>query len=442
MAAALLLLMMSLFQGIPIAPQVGGNISGLLTDAEGKPAAGVRVSAMTRLESPGDVTAVALVSIVETDEQGRYTLESIPPGLYYILAGSVDRPTYFPGTQDMSSARVLQVTAGARMSGLDFVVSESSRRVPFVFMNSGSGVRYVRLPLRVVADAGVRVPVSTAAGPVTLEFERIPDRVIASVSIVGSESLLELHPGSTSEYRIRVRNLPEEYAVETVHYGSVDISAGLLRFSRASAITIGAIGPAELLTVKIGKFPVATPSARLGVRVTGIGRRSDTHPVYLSGRPATVFADGSFEFRGVPPGRHTIALIDAPGRARGTTIVVGDRDVEGVSLDDVAALPRDIQTPVSPQPAGTSPPGMTFSPVAIKGRVSDRLTREAPPSGQVYISGRNGPSYPLDTKGRFEIPRLLPGTYAVEVRVRGYSEVIREITVGIEDVNAEFEITK
>jgi hypothetical protein len=85
---------------------------------------------------------------------------------------------------------------------------------------------------------------------------------------------------------------------------------------------------------------------------------------------------------------------------------------------------------------------MTFSPVAIKGRVSDRLTREAPPSGQVYISGRNGPSYPLDTEGRFEIPRLLPGTYAVEVRVRGYSEVIREITVGIEDVNAEFEITK
>ena len=76
MAATLILL--ALLQGIPIAPQAGGTESGVVRTVEGKPAASVRVSAMTRQEPLQETGAIALASLAETDQEGRYTIENVP----------------------------------------------------------------------------------------------------------------------------------------------------------------------------------------------------------------------------------------------------------------------------------------------------------------------------------------------------------------------------
>ena len=433
----ILLFITALLQGIPIAPQASGTVSGVLKTVDGKPAAGVRVSAMTRQEPLQATAAVALASIAETDENGRYTIEGIPPGQYYIVAGSIDRPTYFPGTQDITSARVVQITAGARIAGFDFAVIDTSRRA----ISTRLGPSWLQVSLRVTAERGSRMPAVSPAGPLTLEFERAPDRITASAPATATQILLELQPaGTATEYRARIRNLPEGFFVSSMTYAGVDLRSGILSLPAAAALSssLGMVAAGDTLVVTIGEGA----RVRTGVRVTGIGRRSDSHPVVLSGNRGLVFSDGSFEFYDVPPGLHTIALIDSPGRALGTTIVVGDQDIDGVFLDEIAALPLNIQSPVPPAPAGDAAAGTKLPPVVLRGTVIDRMTRQPPPSGQIWISGRSSPSYALDAEGNFEIMGLLPGTYKLELQVAGYATVTRDLIVDVQNLRLDLEIEK
>src|SRR5688572_27464981 len=96
------LLVVALCVASVAAAQVGipnGTITGQVLARDGQPAVGVRVSAMA-VPDPGmpATGGTALVSLGMTDSAGRYRLESIPPGRYYVVAGFVDGPTYYPGT--------------------------------------------------------------------------------------------------------------------------------------------------------------------------------------------------------------------------------------------------------------------------------------------------------------------------------------------------------
>jgi hypothetical protein len=85
------------------------------------------MAAVARPDSPEQaVEGTAMAGIAETDERGRFTLENIPPGRYYIAAGRLDLQTFFPGTQNMAEAGVITVTAGAVVSDINFVLNNTS----------------------------------------------------------------------------------------------------------------------------------------------------------------------------------------------------------------------------------------------------------------------------------------------------------------------------
>src|SRR5437762_18922 len=87
---------------IPAQPQTppdrAGTISGSLHAKDGSPLVGVRVAAMV-IPDPGalDTDSLIYASLAKTDLQGRYRLESVPVGRYYLTAGFVTLPTYYPG---------------------------------------------------------------------------------------------------------------------------------------------------------------------------------------------------------------------------------------------------------------------------------------------------------------------------------------------------------
>src|SRR5688572_31646184 len=97
-----------------------GTISGQIATREGRPAAGVRVSAMAVPETGTQAGSTnSLVGIGMTDEGGRYRLENIPPGRYYVVAGLVDSPTYYPGVPTANGATSLSVLSGTPITGIN-----------------------------------------------------------------------------------------------------------------------------------------------------------------------------------------------------------------------------------------------------------------------------------------------------------------------------------
>src|SRR5687768_4405320 len=91
-----------------------GTVTGRLLNQDGSAAAKVRVSAMSIPETSNGGPAVpTLMTLTETDNDGRYRLAEVPVGRYYIVAGFVDSPTYYPRGSELSGARPVNVTIKA-----------------------------------------------------------------------------------------------------------------------------------------------------------------------------------------------------------------------------------------------------------------------------------------------------------------------------------------
>src|SRR5689334_7601887 len=97
-----------LLLGLWLQVQPVGIVTGRVVSPTGVPAVGVRVVAMSVGDATDPRAPTVFDSLSQTDEMGRFRLE-VPPGRYYIAAGSVQSPTYFPETADIKAARVVAV---------------------------------------------------------------------------------------------------------------------------------------------------------------------------------------------------------------------------------------------------------------------------------------------------------------------------------------------
>jgi TonB family protein len=124
-------------------------LSGRLTTIQGDPMAGVRVAALEtaypRLNIP---------SQSETDSNGRFRLENVPPGEYFIVADPFTSPSYYPGTGNRDDSRRVTVAAGATVSNLDFTFVRTSGILRAVRTPSQGGPRFSGV-LRDTNGAGI-----------------------------------------------------------------------------------------------------------------------------------------------------------------------------------------------------------------------------------------------------------------------------------------------
>jgi hypothetical protein len=83
-----------------------GVVTGRLVSVEGKPAVGIRVAAVAVSSSNSVHSDAAIMVLAQADNGGRYRLEGVPPGSYYIMAGHLDSPSYYPVSR-ISPSRLL-----------------------------------------------------------------------------------------------------------------------------------------------------------------------------------------------------------------------------------------------------------------------------------------------------------------------------------------------
>jgi hypothetical protein len=444
-----------MLQGIPV--QQGGKVTGTLRDSQGMPLPGVRMAAVTRGASSDDpASGVAMAGLAETDEQGRFTLEDIPPGRYSIAAGRLDLQTYYPGTQSLANATILTVGAGGTVSGINFVLNDTSLGRTPGFPNLAPIITAV-IPVSVNSDNGGRMPTSADGKFLSLRLESTS--VLLNLPIEGGSFVV---PGPVAtDFRVAVENLPDGFEVKSIRYGSTSIPQGVFTLTAANFATIrsssrtlnsGILNPSNALALASASgslVPAVTPPSPLSITIGETGRLStssvhvsgyagtDRRRVYISGTPGIVFSDGSFEFRDVPPGRHLIASVGASGPLA-TVVIVGPQNLSKVELNEINLLPDDFRDPKAPMPAGDLPPGTIAAPVRITGTIIEETSKQPITEGEMIIrSGSYSRTIAIDENGRFETFKLLPGTYELRLQIFGHSSVAPTVTIEDKDINLE-----
>lgn len=172
-----------------------GSLDGTVRTADGRPVSGIRVSAMRTDATDDDLRALA--SLEKTDALGRYRLENIPPGTYYVTAGRMDMPTFHPGTLEIAKATIVSISAGMTGTGIDVVLHEISTALPPAFQSNG-GRRLATAAASLVAVAKenkvagrrVQLRASPAAGYVASSWT---DEELATRIALTEEQVRQIH---------------------------------------------------------------------------------------------------------------------------------------------------------------------------------------------------------------------------------------------------------
>jgi hypothetical protein len=203
-----------------------GVVTGVIRIQGGAVAAGVRVGAVP----VDDVAGASMVSVVETDASGRYRLTNIPEGRYYIVAGRIATPTYYPGGSDRAAAKEIIVEAARVHASVDFAVPPGNNRPPPppppIAYQPGEMEAYKAATVEPGADNRLRL---------LLQFEQrypksvyLPEVFAATMEIYAAKRL----PAEASVYGNKALKLNPRDAVV------------LLQFSRLHALVNGDFGTA------------------------------------------------------------------------------------------------------------------------------------------------------------------------------------------------------
>jgi len=300
-----------------------GTVSGTLKTPAGAPAAGVRIGLIAVPDATAKPSEASVyVSFAETDKQGRYRLDSVPPGRYYLTAGQVASPTYYPAGLNRESATVLAVPQGTALSGYDFTFVPSPQ--PAVPARGGGTVV---VNGRIVADDGNPLPA-------------VPLRVVLRPNGGGPTSVLPLAGSfqtriTADEYEVSLEGLPLGYALKSIAYGNTAVPSGPVRLD-------GSTGRDLLLTLAVTPL-AAIQGVKVSGKVTNTAKEWDIANRILRLQSAfpngptletSLKGDSTFEFPKVPAGIYKATIGGLlEGVVSFPSLTVAANDVGDVTID-------------------------------------------------------------------------------------------------------------
>jgi len=304
-------------------------------------------------------SGTALLSIGTTDNQGRYRLENVLPGRYYITAGFVDLPTYYPGVSAVSGATVVNVLPGTSVTGINFAAANTlgvavSGRVRRLTGSGGVGGQLVRM-----IGGSSSIQQATTAADGTFQFQRVLPGTYQLSSAAG-------RPNQPLSVVVGDQNIA---GLEFIVIPTVTVTGN---------IAIEGNGPRPRIQLQLAPF------------------RGTSQTTGMSTQP-----DGTFRAI-VPEGDYRVSWSNLPVGHEIKSITAGSVDLLSTALKVSADAPPE---PIKILLAVDGNPW-----VKVSGRVTNlgsnrTLTLTGPNVDQIQVT--------LNPDGTFEIPQALPGTYQV-----------------------------
>jgi hypothetical protein len=395
-----------LIQGL-LRPQADqGVITGEVRSLNGAPAAGVRVAALEAPPAGEPITSVSIMaSLAQTDSNGRYRLEGIPPGRYYIVAGAVDFPTFFPGVPSPARATALTVTRGATLAGVDFPLAAAG---PFAV--SGRVIdrdanSYVSLtgPEQLVGEIvanGQFVFPRVRPGAYTLRLI-VGDSPLAGTNVLRTLTMLPVVGLTTAG--LVVSSMP--IIVDDRDITGLEITGSSVRLTGRADVEDG--GPLVSLDLALAGISAAALSQDVRVNLDGNGVFTTVLPV----------------------GEYRVLARPSPDIYRVDSFTSGAVDL----LKEPLKISKGASTSLAVKLAVAQPPLW----VKVSGRVTGMEYLPPDHGPRVVLSGGAVPSYyeaTISADGSYTLPRVLRGTYTVTAPG---SEYVRSQTVVLEGSNIE-----
>jgi len=421
----------STVEGIDFSLSLGGVITGRITDSDGNPVIGQRVSikSLDEKDAPSGVEAAAATMgdrMYATDDRGIYRIFGLRPGRYIVSSGKDSdfvnaffsrRPsrvqTYYPGVTTESKATPVQVTAGSEATGIDIQFSNPDKG----FLVSGR-----------VVDAEKGIP--------------IPNAMVGySKALKSSDTGLDVHVGDTQVVEslgapggFTVTNDKGEYSFSAVSPGNYKLEAQSIGAFSGGGDSQFYADPVnfEVKSSNLNKLDI---KVHRGASIIGVVSVESTDPqdslerfgrIMLmamvidpersySGSNCTVSGDGSFRLGGLKPGKTTIRPVVMSARGLGLLRLERNglevKDFEIHADEEITGI-RVILAPSTCVIRGhvTIQGGALQQDATI--RVTARPSSSPDSVNPTDFLGRRLTD--VSGNGSFAIEKLTPGTYDVE----------------------------
>ena len=305
-----------------------------------------------------------LATITQTDSTGHYQLDGIPPGRYFIVAGTVSSPTFHPGTLAEIAASIFTVSRDAQtLTGIDIALNTVSA-------NPAGGIRKI-IHGQMVTENGSPVP--------SIPFIPLRGTTSGNGFSVENDRSFRFIAGIGEAIQVRsVEGLPPGYFLKSVSYGGKNY--GL------NPVPIDASGATMVVT--LGFQPVSTlQKVMVRGKVLNPARELNTTSLILksvlpdgSSFVAPIQPDRSFEIASIPIGAYRTGVrSDAGNESTGWSMIV--------FRDTVSNLTIDLNSNPFPEFEGNGPANSPFpggKKTEITGVVTQRLTHLAAPDVEYF----------------------------------------------------------
>jgi hypothetical protein len=395
----------------------GGVITGRVTDAKGEPVVEINVRLARVFEGgvSGPPPQPVIFDAYRTDDRGVYRIFGLPAGKYKVSVGIPTRDSYFPSqntrtfipetfhpdTTDESQAGIVELEDGQEATGVDIKTAEAKRAYDI----SGR-----------VVDANGGKPLAGLS--LTISTYGKDGRLIGGGSstawrseATGDFQFTGVRPGRHAVFIDNREGKSELYSEPTpVEVIDGDVSGVEIRAQPGASVN-GTV-------VIEGTTDPAVLAKRSQVRLN-----INTEPFTISGHSRTTRAkaDGSFHFGGVPAGKFRFSNYS---RQLGLSLLRVERNGEQFINSTVEIRQGEQLTGIRVV--------LGYANAALRGQV--KIVGGTLPDGVRLIVNlrRMGPTIyyqddtPVDERGRFFAPGLMPGDYELKLSYSAPGPLPRE----------------